>query len=275
MANEWQLLGKYLLRGKLVCVTGLHIGGTAQGIEIGGMDNPVVRDPLTDIPYIPGSSLKGKLRSLLEWSLGLIEKHDKQKSYAAYECKELIEKRQDFKGDPLRWDNAYILARLFGPASDKTEVREQAKPTRLTVRDSFPEKSTLAKWHDWLGEETYTEIKTENAIDRVTSEATPRSMERVPAGSEFDVEMIVDIYQKEDTELFRGLFTAMHLLENSALGGSGTRGHGQMRFQDISLEWRSVEYYQTGAGKIQIQLLGNTVEELVSKFSQIQWEPKV
>ena len=75
----YQLLGKYLFSGKIKCVTGLHIGGTSVGVEIGGLDNPVIKNPLTDMPYIPGSALKGKLRSMSEWSLGLIAPHSKHK----------------------------------------------------------------------------------------------------------------------------------------------------------------------------------------------------
>lgn len=61
--------GKFIISGILECVTGTRIGGTQEKFEIGGIDNPVIKDPLTDLPYIPGSSLKGKLRHLLEWAI--------------------------------------------------------------------------------------------------------------------------------------------------------------------------------------------------------------
>lgn len=225
MSVEFNFRGKYIISGKIRCVTGLHIGGTTESFEIGGLDNPVIKDPLTEYPYIPGSSLRGKLRHLLEWNLGKIEKHPEHGIYTAHFCGEC---------------DACLI---FGPASNKTEVRKKAGPTRLTVRDSFPTPETVTKWEQWLGEDVYTELKTENAINRITSEANPRTMERVPAGSEFVFEMIFDIYKDEDGQLMKSLFTAMSLLEDSALGGSGTRGHGKVKFVELKLGFRSNDYY--------------------------------
>src|SRR5512138_1439600 len=99
------LLGKLALKAKLKCKTGLHIGGSTTGVEIGGMENPVIKDPLTDKPYIPGSSLKGKLRSLTEWSLGLIQEHSKHHAYVAYECDELADDRPADSKGAQKWDN--------------------------------------------------------------------------------------------------------------------------------------------------------------------------
>lgn len=273
---EMSFQGKYILRGQIMCVTGLHVGGSVAGIEIGGVDNPVIKDPLTEMPYIPGSALKGKLRSLQEWNLGLIAKHSQhQNKYAAYDCHEL-------KDDPLkldanrktRWENVFVLARLFGPSSTDDDVRQTAGPTRLTVRDTFPSGTTKDKWLEWLGEGIYTEVKTENSLDRVTSEATPRPIERVPAGSEFDFEMILDVYRDDDYELFRALFTAMRLLENSALGGSGSRGHGQIEFRDLKVRWRSLDFYRNGTTEQVVILPDGNLSALVNGFDGIAWPSK-
>ncbi|MBT9142120.1 MAG: CRISPR type III-associated RAMP protein Csm3 [Syntrophomonadaceae bacterium] len=270
---DLQFKGKHVLKGKIECLTGLHIGGMTEGIEIGGLDNPVTKDPLTELPYIPGSSLKGKLRSLLEWALGLIEPHQKHKgAYVAYECSEL-KSEQGKDNDPQKWERTYILGRLFGPASDDTNVRMKAGPTRLTIRDAFPTGDTKMKWEEWLGEEVYTEIKVENTLDRITSEATPRPMERVPKGSEFAFEMIIDQYQSNEQEvLLRHLFMAMHLLENTSLGGSGSRGYGEIRFKDLGLEWRSLEYYKNGGLAQLIGLPGKTPKEILEQFDKIEWK---
>lgn len=275
---DLQFKGKYILCGEIACVTGLHIGGSTEGIEIGGVDNPVLKDPLTEMPYIPGSSLKGKIRSLLEWQWGQIKPHTRHSregkaSYAAYACDELRKKRDECAtpAEQQEWDRAFALARLFGPASDDAKVRETAGPTCLTVRDAFPTEATIEQWKEWLGEGIYTEIKTENTIDRVTSEATPRPMERVPAGSAFTFEMVFDVYRDEDSDLFRDLFTAMHLLENSALGGSGSRGHGQVRFQGLQMEWRSLDYYRNGGQSQSVELPATDVAAVKQKFSEIQW----
>jgi CRISPR-associated protein Csm3 len=238
--------GKYVITANLEAVTGLHIGGTTTGFEIGGVDNPVIRDPLTDRPYIPGSSLKGKLRSLLEWALGgknLTEKHPKHDIYGA--C----------------WCGKCAACKLFGVASDDTKVRQEAGPTRLTVRDAFLTKPSVDKLQQFLGEGITTELKTENFLDRVTSEANPRTMERVPAGAMFSVEMIVDKYDSSDTNLLKSLFTALKLLEDSTLGGSGSRGSGKVRFCDARIAWRSkTDFYQNGGQE----------QELV-KTARLQW----
>jgi len=245
MPLEFEFQGKYIISGKIVCETGLHIGGTSEGFEIGGIDNPVIRDPLTERPYIPGSSLKGKLRHLLEWNLG-VNPYTKKPHHFTTDEKS--------SGEPIYGPcscGRCEACRLFGVTPQKgvgkTENNKDfwiTGPTRLTIRDVFPTDKTVKEWEKYLGEKIYTELKTENAIDRVTSEANPRTMERVPAGSEFNLEMILDIYKKdEEKELLKSLFTAMQLLGNSALGGSGSRGHGKIKFAEAKVIFRSKNYY--------------------------------
>jgi len=229
MANRFDLQGKYLVSGLLLAETGLRIGGMTEGIEIGGVDNPVIRDPLSGRPYVPGSSLKGKLRHLLEWSLGKIEVHPKHRGYTAHFCGEC---------------DACVI---FGVSSDDTEVRLKAGPSRLLVRDAFPTAETVRLWDTWLGERVYTELKNENYLDRVTSAANPRTMERVPAGSRFSFEIVFDIYEDADRDRMAQVFRAMYLLENSAMGGSGSRGHGQVKFTDLKVEERPRDHYLAGA----------------------------
>jgi len=232
MDHGFEFQGKYLVSGLLLAETGLRVGGMTEGIEIGGVDNPVIRDPLSGRPYIPGSSLKGKLRHLLEWSLGKVEWHERHKAYTAHFC-----------GDC----DACVI---FGVSSDDTDVRLKAGPSRLTVRDAFPTPDTVRLWDTWLGERVYTELKNENNLDRVTSEASPRTMERVPAGSRFAFQVILDIYENADRDRLAQVFRAMYLLENSALGGSGSRGHGQVKFTDLHIVERPKTHYLAGASEI-------------------------
>jgi CRISPR-associated protein Csm3 len=266
--------GKYLIRGKLICETGLHIGGSTEGLEIGGVDNPVIKDPLTERPYVPGSSIKGKLRHLLEWSLG----PNPNTNWPHHFTEEKRRDKTEFK--PCSCGKC-AACQIFGVASDKPETRQEAGPTRLTVRDAFltekldshnPKRYySCEELTQLLGDGLYTEIKTENALDRVTSEANPRPMERVPAGAAFDVEMIFDVYRLEDKELLKGLYIAMHLLEQSALGGSGSRGHGKVKFADLSAEFRPVDYYRSGDGVKEVQNLPATVKEVVKSFDSLSW----
>lgn len=238
--------GKYFLTGKVLCITGLHVGGSTTGVEIGGIDNPVIKDPITDEPFIPGSSLKGKLRAMTEWQLGLVAQHVKHHSYTAYACEELnVDLAQAVDKDI--WKRAFILARLFGASTDTPEVRRRSGPSRLIVRDARLTRRAIDELALVLGEGVFTEVKTENALDRVTAEANPRPLERVPAGASFSFEMLMDIYSDDDRELFKTLFTAMHLVEQSSLGGAGSRGSGEVKFTDLALIWRPVSYYRTGA----------------------------
>lgn len=261
---NWTFEGKYVLTGHICCETGLHIGGTPSDVQIGGVDNAVIKDPLTDEPIIPGSSLKGKLRVLSEWMLGLVQKNGN--SYTACTCAGLKFPRP--ASNTTRWDNEYALGRLFGVASNDQDVREMAGPSRLTVRDA--RLTSTMQLQAVLGDGVFTEIKTENAIDRVTAMANPRPMERVPAGAVFEFSLILDIYNRNDLpthhdrELFKLLFSAMHMLEQSSLGGGGTRGNGQVSFENLSLVWRPVSYYQNGTGEEQVKLSAKTLAELAS-----------
>ncbi len=261
MTTQWQFQGKFVIEGVMHCVTGLHIGGNTEGFEIGGVDNPVMRDPLTDQPYIPGSSLKGKLRHLLEWKLGKIERPEGAKPDAPYgphfcgKCPACI---------------------IFGPASNLQPVREAAGPTRLSVRDAFLTDGvdgSVDKLQQWLGEGLYTEVKIENALDRVTSEANPRPMERVPAGAEFGFTLIFDVYRDDDYALLKELFGALAMLEDGALGGSGSRGHGQVRLDNIRAEWRPLAYYAEGeAAHAVAAVQGKRAKEIAGSFQVTDWQ---
>ncbi len=267
-----KFLGKFLITGKITCLTGLHIGGTTTGMEIGGVDNPVIKDPITDEPFIPGSSLRGKIRSLTEWRLGLIEMHGKHNSYQAYACDELKQLCPEKSSpDYQPWQNALAVARLFGAANDDNLVRTKAGPSRLIVRDVFLTENSKNKLQEALGQGTFTEVKTENSLDRVTSLANPRPLERVPAKSEFGLNLVMDAYETSDAQLLQHLLTALAMLEHSSLGGGGSRGSGQVEFNEIKITWRSSEDYATGNTGAAVKLPGESLEEILKGFDSIQW----
>jgi CRISPR-associated protein Csm3 len=265
--SDLKFCGKYIIKTDLRCITGLHIGGTDEGFEIGGIDNPVIKDPMTGYPYIPGSSLKGKMRSLLEWA-------DK-----------IVKFSTDKTGNPtgkLCDCGTCDVCIVFG-CSAATISNE---PTRLTVRDSYPKglfendgkrkeedkitEGTIADWKTNLGEKIYTEAKTENAIDRLTSAANPRSMERIPADSVFEVEIVFDLYRPDDTARLKRIFEGMMLLEDSALGGGGSRGSGKVKFENFRILKRSVVYYTKGGEEVSIPLNGNaTAKQITTSFQTL------
>jgi CRISPR-associated protein Csm3 len=219
------------ISGAIECLTGLHVGGGAVAYEIGGTENPVIRNPVTGYPYLPGTSLKGKMRSLLEW---------------AEEGKLDIEKG----GPHACTDSDCPVCRIFGTSGAE---ERRAGPTRLLVRDAHPDQETRAAMDRLEREQGLpkVEVKTEVVIDRVAGAALgrvgPRSQERVPVGSRFNFTMQywmfdVDGCRKTDLELLPKVFQSLRMVQDSALGGGGSRGSGQVAFHI-----RSQPLVKTGA----------------------------
>lgn len=183
--------------------TGLHIGGSDAFAAIGAIDSPVIKDPITNLPIIPGSSLKGKMRTLL----------------AKVYNEKVAEKPSD---------DSDILSRLFGNSND-----ERFKMGRLIFRDAF---LSNADELDSLGVRSYTEVKFENTIDRITAEANPRQIERAIRNSTFDFELIYEITDKNENQVeedFKVIRDGLKLLELDYLGGSGSRGYGKVAFENL------------------------------------------
>ncbi|MCR4422264.1 MAG: type III-A CRISPR-associated RAMP protein Csm3 [Spirochaetales bacterium] len=207
------------ITGKIEVATGLHIGAGNDSLEIGGMDNPVVKNPNTGEPYIPGSSLKGKIRYLLEWKYNKIGR-DKNTG--------------NINGDPCNCGKPdCFICRIFGCSDSKNRQNNADKlgPTRIIFRDAeFSKDNNI--------EEVIIEEKHENTIDRVNASANPRSMERVVQGVKFDFELIYKVYDlgdsgKTDEDNFDKVIEGLGLLELDYLGGGGSRGNGKIKFIDL------------------------------------------
>jgi len=195
---------KIIFTGTITLKTGLHIGGTNAALNIGGPDKFVVRNPITNIPYIPGSSLKGKMRSLIELYHGCAS----------------INQRGDANASE---DPNSISGQLFGTAG-KEDSKKRA--SRLIVRDA----ELIIDSCDFSNTDLpYTESKTEVCIDRITAKANPRTFERVPAGAQFKLNLVLNIFEGEnESELKKTLKQAIQLLHDDYLGGHGSRGYGQV-----------------------------------------------
>lgn len=230
MAKQIQLKGRVFITFDIEAMTGLHIGGTESGIEIGGVDKTVIRDKLTNRPYIPGSSLRGKIRSLLEKYHGL-EQNQSIGQGRIHSCT-----------DESKYSDCDVC-QVFGVPGE----RKFATPTRLVVRDVHLSEGSAKKLEDsGRTDLPYTEVKTEVSIDRVTSAANPRQMERVPAGSTFGgAELVYSIYSGDDCDAgkdvdrLRTVIEGLQLLEDDYLGGLGSRGSGKVRLQGIQVKVRA------------------------------------
>ena len=240
------LLGKLLLDGEMICETGLHIGAGKGSMDLGGADNPVVKDAFGR-PYVPGSSIRGKLRSLLEQSAGLVSSGDLV-YLSRRRGQEVRIHQSDEPGDEvclLFGRNPGRMERVSGDTLESVT----ASPARLTVYDApLDLDSITAQMRENLDDEL-TEVKSENAIDRVTCQANARTLERVPAGARFRVRLVLDILCAEDRELLASLITGLRLLEDDALGGGGSRGSGRVRFAGWKLTWRGKAFYLGAAGE--------------------------
>lgn len=235
--NSIQLKGRVLIRFDVVAKTGLHIGGTESGIEIGGVDKTVIRDPLTNRPYIPGSSLRGKMRSLLEKYKGLKQNQRIGQGYI-HSC------GADKSDDKQTYLNCDVCT-TFGVPGE----RDFATPTRLIVRDVFMDEQSAKMLEEAGTDLPYTEVKTEVSIDRVTSAANPRQMERVPAGTRFSgAELVYSVYDgadcdaKKDVQRLKVIVEGLQLLLDDYLGGLGSRGSGKVDIENIRVEWRGKDY---------------------------------
>ncbi|HBY63589.1 MAG TPA: type III-A CRISPR-associated RAMP protein Csm3 [Solibacterales bacterium] len=244
--TQLRLIGKLILQGELVCETGLHIGAGKGSLEIGGADNPVVKDAFGR-PYVPGSSLRGRLRSLLEQATGLAV--PAELVYLSRRRGQEVRIHQSDRPDDeiciLFGRNPGRMERVQGDPLDTPT----ASPARLTVYDApLVAESITAQMRENLDDEI-TEVKSENAVDRITSQANPRTLERVPAGARFKVRMVLDILCEEDKALVGLLVQGLRLLEDDTLGGGGSRGSGRVRLENVTLAWRSRAFYAGSIGE--------------------------
>lgn len=217
-----------LIKATLRCASGLHIGGGDAEMHIGGIDNAVVRNPLTQRPYIPGSSLKGKMRSLLEWRSGAV------------------------RAEPLGWsdfvksgesENVLTILKLFGVSGSDQLTNAQAErigPSRL----SFWDCEMSDDWTKMLDEGNLlpTEAKSENSIDRISGKATnPRYTERVVAGAAFDFRLSLKVLDCDGEDMRQTVLAGLRLLEFDSLGGSGSRGYGKVKFENVTIDGKDCQ----------------------------------
>lgn len=205
-----RLLHYIICKSQIELKTGMHIGGPKDEIKIGGLDNPVIKNPITNMPYIPGSSLKGRFRMALELKYNDITKEKKG------------------MGPSQDSNNQSLVVKLFGSGSAKTTT----EPTRFIFRDA----NLCTGYENYAQGEEKIEVK----IDREklsAFEGGNRTQERVPAGAKFNFEVSIRIFEGDSEELFKQrLEEAKKIVELEFLGGSGSRGYGQVKFDDFKYE---------------------------------------
>jgi CRISPR-associated protein Csm3 len=261
-------LGKAIIKSTIKVKTGMRIGGATGGLKIGGVDLNVITDP-DGKPYIPGSSLKGKMRSLIEKieasKKGLDFWKDKDGNITGqHSCK----RNEDYQSCPI----CKIWGILGGTHLTVPTL------TRLIVCDTYLDESSITPEMKQNLELEWTEVKYETAIDRIKGTAlhgSLRQAERVPAGARFkDSEMIFNVFDNDDKDLLKYLFIAMELLEHDYLGGMGSRGYGRIAFSNIEVYWNKKSDYESGTIDItperKINNGWDTPSKLVANFEELK-----
>jgi len=233
-----QLIDIKEIKGKIILKSGLHIGAGDTEMHIGGTDNPVIKHPHTQEPYIPGSSLKGKVRSLLEMKSGLMVRTNGRPVQAA-----LLKKLNGYEREECE-----KILKLFGSSGAEGEEIAKIGPTRVSFADCLLNDA----WRRKAREErlSHFEVKSENSINRIQGTAeNPRFTERVPAGVTFDFSVSLKMLGEEN-DLFDYLMTGLKLLEMDALGGSGSRGYGKIRLlfndEEIKKNFEDINPFPNG-----------------------------
>jgi CRISPR-associated protein Csm3 len=213
MARALELKKYCSLTATLVCKTGLKIGGSEVGMNIGGADSPVIKDS-RGMPYVPGSSLKGKLRSLLEYKYKKVNEKGSPCGCGLSDCPVCI---------------------MFGPHQ---KLYHDLGPSRIIVRDAYLSVKSQTDWEKAKKEGIeFTETKTETMINRRTGTAANtslRNQERVPAGTEFTLNINLRIFDNDNSDAMKKwVEEAISYLQHDTLGGSGTRGYGWVEIKDM------------------------------------------
>ncbi len=222
------------LSGQIELLSGLHIGGGDDTMKIGGIDNQVIKDINTDKPYIPGSSLKGKMRSLLEWNIGIVNLNRDPKNVREkgkengkpFGSHHIYDKDETFLDvafeDETKLKRTENLIKIFGDSNSKSDGKYGI--TRISVGDcSLMDEGLITS-----------EAKYENIINRQKGTAEhPRQTERVPAGVKFSFSIRIKVIEENgdnESELKEMVEIGLKLIENDYLGGSGSRGYGRVKF---------------------------------------------
>ncbi len=266
------LLGKIIIRGDICVITGLRIAGPTTGLKIGGIDHPVICDAFGK-PYIPGSSLKGKLRTLAERKEGVKLNKMQEKEVIRNGKKERVKEPYAHECESnIEYQNCPVC-KIWGVLGG-SDIAGIPVLTRIMVRDVPLDETSITEEMKRNLELEWTEVKMETAIDRYKGTArggSLRTIDRVPAGAVFSpMEIIYNVYEEADKALLVKVFEAMELLEDDYLGGMGSRGYGKIKFKNIKIYWNKKEDYETG--KLNQRIINgeyNTPSLIVENFNEI------
>ena len=211
------------IKGTIYLLSGLHIGAGQEQLEIGGLDQPIIKHPVSGAPYIPGSSIKGKMRSLLE-TYYFVERPSTHSCVIG-------------KGSACSCSEPDCPScRIFGTSG--ADKAEGIGPTRIIVRDAQMSSHDREQFREGKLD---TEVKYENTIDRVRGTAAhPRPLERIPAGVRFDFSIAFKRFEQDEEDLINYVYKGLKLIQLDALGGNSSRGSGHVTFENVLCDNQAV-----------------------------------
>ena len=233
--TQYALKGKLIVDADITVRTGMHIGGSSDYAPIGAVDSIVIRDPQSGAPIVPGSSLKGKIRTLLA---------------------KVLDKTDGPLPEPK--DDAEVIKRLFGSAE-----KDRPLYARLQFEDCFAKQETV----DFFAKRdtgTYLgEVKFENTINRGSGVANPRQIERVPAGMKFRFRVVYNVEdQNQLAEDLDTLTKGLRLLQLDYIGEHGSRGYGRVKFDNFKVRSLNLE-----SGRLIDDSADNELKKLTDKLA--------
>lgn len=254
------LIGKVFLKGNIILKTGLHIGGSQESMQIGGLDLPVIRNSGNNLPYIPGSSLKGKFRSTLEKFGERVKDNRKEKVSFNRNIGTFRNKLYIHCCEDVKYALTCDVCRIFGSSGDDRAMPKNEKaenlPSLLMVRDALLDNKLIGF------SSPLTEVKVETGVDRANMSANPRKVERVLPGNKFNFEMVYsvealglrekDILSFQDENLRKDLtniLTCMEIIQSEGIGGYVSRGYGKIDFVFTEFMGRSLNYFKGDSNK--------------------------
>lgn len=217
--------------------TGMHIGAGADTLQVGGIDNLVQRHGSSGEPFVPGSSIKGKMRSLVEWRHGL-PRWSNSKPMSPDRIAQV-----DAEGSPTQKTAARQVLRHFGfsPSGNRQQDDETARELG-PARFSFWDCDLTPAWRDDKKRALWFEVKSENSINRISGVAdAPRFFQRVPAGVEFGFRLSLRVLDGDDEKaMLAALWEGLRLIELDGLGGQISRGYGRVEFLHVCVDGEQV-----------------------------------
>lgn len=236
---------KYIVKGIMINITPIHIGIGESDFDPLQTDNTVIRDN-NGMPYIPGSSLKGVLRSFIEILINSNISEDYEACFIVnkpcLDDEKIKAIKNQYKDDDKKiakaiYDGMCDVCKLFGGNHFASKIK---------IRDS-----------KIIDDKFYIDRRDGVVIDRETGtslDGRKYDFEQVAAGTRFDFFMSADNLEEKQKELFKIIINGLKN-EDIYVGGKTSVGLGNIKLTDV-------EVYEITSDKLKEYLINGLSEEM-------------